>query len=119
MNYWTVFNAETGRILSTHFGACSAPLDVPEDCCIVAEPANLSLDYVKNGHVARRPDLQVYACGNAIYGAPEGAEIHIEGECYISDGTDIIVQFDIPGVYLALIKCWPYLDSTVELCSGA
>lgn len=118
MNYWAVFNAETGHILSTHRGGFSNPPDVPEGCGIVSAPANLSLDYVKNGTVTRRPALQAYACRNVLYGVPKGAEIYIEDECYISDGTEVAVQFDIPGVYLALIKCWPYLDSEVELSNG-
>jgi len=76
----------------------------------VPELVDPSLWYISNKKMVLRPTLAVSLGTQVLRGVPIGAAVTIEGQTYTADGTDIELEFSLPGSYLIRVSCWPYLD---------
>lgn len=94
-----------GRITELHEGMVSVENGVTTD--FRCHPAT---HYVVDAEVVSRPILQVQLNGTVLSGVPAGAEILIEDQVYSADGSDIELEFGLPGYYKVQIKHWPYMD---------
>lgn len=107
MNYITVYDPETGKILETH--ASPGKMAVVGNKAFIELPAKMDSQYVKDGAVLDRPTFDARLTGNIIKGAPAGASIFIDGTEYTADGSDIELSFSIEAQHVITIELWPYL----------
>ena len=108
---------ETGRIISvinyptsdqrvTEFGLYQDRLFLPQGSVV-----ELKKDYILDGELTRRPEMQATFDGRFLKGVPKGASINIDGDSYEADGSDSIeIEFDENWTYRIRIFLWPYLD---------
>ncbi|MNC18321.1 hypothetical protein D3C87_1635300 [compost metagenome] len=107
MNYLTVYDPETGKILETH--ASPGKMAIVGNKAFVELRADRDSQYVKDGLVLDRPTLDARLTGNIITGAPAGASIFIDGTEYTADGSDIELSFSIEAKHVITIELWPHL----------
>lgn len=84
-----------------------------QDKPFVVGAADLERDYVKAGVVTRRPSLKLSLVGAVLKGVPAGATVVIDVAEYTADGSDIELNFSVPGEYRIRVLFWPYLDGEV------
>lgn len=106
-----VIHDASGRIIELHEGGFTT-----EDGVLSATRCHPSTHYVADGEVVLRPPMLVQLDGTVLSGVPEGASVLIEGETYLADGSDIELEFDLPGIYTIRVRHWPCMDweATIE-----
>lgn len=67
-------------------------------------------DYILDGEAVPRPHMGSTAKGNTLSGVLEGSTLWIEGQIYTADGTDVELEFTLPGAHTVKVSLWPYLD---------
>jgi hypothetical protein len=114
MNYMTVYDPDSGKILETH--ASPVKLELVGDKSFVEQKGNPKTQYVKDGEVTDRPVMSVTLDDNMLRGVPKGASIQIDSSQYKADGTDIELSFSIQAQHSITIELWPYIqvDLTYE-----
>lgn len=73
--------------------------------------------WLYGGGARQRPVCPVVADGLILRGVRPGSMITIEGQQYeCSEGGDVELSFQYPGLYEVTVSRWPYLDGsyTVE-----
>ena len=74
---------------------------------VIRKRSPLDVDYTTDGLVAR------------IRGIPAGAEVIVAGHRVITEGSDLVVEFEVPGSYLAVIYPPPrFLRKRLEVTVG-
>ncbi len=83
----------------------------------VAEPG---LDYLKDGVLSRRPEMQIQRDGFNLVGIPIGAELSINDSDFytVHDGC-VELEFDRAGSYVVRIQCAPFLPWEVAFENSA
>lgn len=72
--------------------------------------------YFFDGEPTKRPDLPIAVNGLTIENVPAGSTITIENEEYlVEETTDVELEFNLPGIYIVTVSCWPYLDKEFEI----
>lgn len=65
--------------------------------------------YLPAGVLTPRPESTAVLEGSLLRGVPAGAQVLIEGQEYVADGTDIELAFEYPGTYLLEVEAFPQL----------
>lgn len=116
-------------ITFTKTGKITRVVDYPENACLyddliqmypdeifMAAGAHVSdvTHYVVDGEVSLRPSMSsMKLIGKTLCGVPVGATLGIEGREYVADGSDVELEFDLPGIYPISVTLWPYLDAEI------
>lgn len=107
MNCLVIHDAN-GRITELHEGSFMEPEELPG---VLSETrCHPSTHYVLGGVVVARPPLAAQLDGLLLTGVPAGASVVIEGETYAADGSDIELEFGLPGFYTIRVRHWPFMD---------
>ncbi|MBA1200361.1 hypothetical protein G7009_00890 [Pseudomonas capeferrum] len=64
--------------------------------------------YVLNGKLENRPEGPAYLDGLTLKGVKTGSRVTIEGVEYTADGSDLELEFTLPGIYAVAVELWPY-----------
>lgn len=111
-------NGRISGVLSCPPGMGEANIRLNTNLPAIQVPCMVSPDehYVVDGDLRSRPDGLGTLNGHLLSGVPASATVTIEGQEYITDGTDIELGFSAPGTYLVTVTLWPYRDQefTVE-----
>lgn len=67
-------------------------------------------DYILEDEAVRRPSMGSTVNGNVLSDVIEGSAVLIEGQSYTADGTDIELEFTLPGAHIVKVILWPYVD---------
>ncbi|MBD8597388.1 hypothetical protein [Pseudomonas sp. CFBP 8772] len=76
-------------------------------------------DYILDGEAVPRPSMGSTANGNTLSGVLEGSTLLIEGQSYTADGTDVELEFTLPGAHTVKVSLWPYLDQEFVIENSA
>jgi hypothetical protein len=111
----TFYDLKTGVVLSS--GTTCEPESIcPEGAGILKDVlAKPFYDRVVDGEVVHRVELPVVLSGNTLIGVPDGAQLKIDTDTYMADGSDITLTFDHPGTYILSVSLWPYLDWSTKI----
>lgn len=76
----------------------------------VGTPPGITTDkyYVDNEELKERPEGTARLEGLTLKGVLAGSNVSIEGVDYTADGTDIELEFSLPGSYTVVVELWPY-----------
>ena len=123
MSNLVVYDSSTGLIKEWHQVVPGCEVVVEQGCLVIEAPGIhsnvLSTHYVAGGEVTQRPKMGAAILGDVLSGVPEGATITIEGSNYTADGSDVILEVSLPGVYEITVTKWPYLDEELTYETAA
>ncbi|MFS0827483.1 hypothetical protein [Pseudomonas phoenicis] len=71
--------------------------------------------YVSAGKIVSRPQMALQLVDMTLKGVPADATLIIEGIEYIADGSDIELNFSLPGEYEVVIDLWPYRSEVMHV----
>ncbi len=76
----------------------------------VETPPGVTTDryYIENKELKERPEGTARLDGLTLKGVLAGSKVTIEGIDYTADGTDIDLEFSLPGSYMVVVELWPY-----------
>ena len=76
----------------------------------VETPPGVTIDryYIENKELKERPEGTARLDGLTLKGVLAGSKVTIEGIDYTADGTDIDLEFSLPGSYMVVVELWPY-----------
>jgi hypothetical protein len=114
MKYECIVYLDSGQIIESH--ASPEPITFPvwEDGWHYLEArGDGTTEYVKDRQVVPRPIMDLQVSGKTLAGVPAGAVITIDGVEYTADGSDIELDFSLPGKYRIRVSCWPYINAEV------
>ena len=112
MNYITVYDPVTGRILETHASPGEISLPNLGQVSVPLE-ADFRNQYIVREKVQDRPTFSLTLDGKYLKGVPKGASVTIEGTVYTADGSRIELEFSHPGTYKIGVSMFPYMDEEV------
>lgn len=71
--------------------------------------------YIDGGELTARPINPTTLADATLIDVPGNSIISINGVDYPCDeGGEVELEFDQPGTYSIVVKCWPYLDAEFE-----
>ena len=108
---YVVYRPEDGRIL-WNVEIDEAYIEVADDKAFIEGQGDWNTQFVLQGRLTERPTFPIELSRTQLLHVPKGAIIEIEGKQYEADGSDIDLEFDVPGVYELKVSHWPYLDWT-------
>ncbi|MBA1193380.1 hypothetical protein G7007_10965 [Pseudomonas entomophila] len=73
----------------------------------IVAPVSPEAYYAPGGVLTARPASTAHLVGDLLKGVPAGAVVVIEGQEYTADGTDIVLEFEHPGIYLIKVDAFP------------
>ncbi|MDH2051126.1 hypothetical protein [Achromobacter marplatensis] len=111
-----LYEPQSGRILSLFAGdeaAARMTADFMRLRCMPGR-ASLSLDYVDDGEVIRRLEMNPFIDGRSISNLPATCSVQVNDVMYeCSDGI-VELEFEQPGKYRVIVRAFPFLDLELE-----
>lgn len=104
----TVYCAEELAALNMQINGFSQYVEVPY-------AVRGDTDYILDGEAVRRPRMGSTVNGNTLSGVLESSILLIEGQSYTADGTDIELEFTLPGSHTVKVSLWPYVDQEFRI----
>lgn len=110
---FSIYDVTTGRIFA-HGDCPQEMLQIQGDNCVFGE-YDSEMYYVLDRAPVQRETCPVSIDGMVLHNAPVPSVLEINGTAY--DVTDNIVdlEFDHPGTYSLVLKCFPYKDGKFEV----
>lgn len=111
-----LYEAQSGRILSLFTGDEAGARMTADFMGLRCMPgrASLSLDYVDDGEVVRRREMNPFIEGRSISDLPAPCSVQVNDEMYeCSDGI-VELEFEQPGKYRVTVRAFPFLDLELE-----
>lgn len=72
--------------------------------------------YVHEGEIVPRPENPTVLEGQVLIDVPSDSMIRIDGMSYkSSEGGDIELSFNVPGIYIVRVESFPYLEKEFEI----
>ena len=120
-NYFTVYDAETGRIKASgncHETDYHLQAELYSGFDIIDQASDNSKDFVLDGMVVPRPTLAfdrliINADGvdeATLTDLPDSCEVVVDGDVHVVEGGTLTITSEMPAKYAIAIKAFPYMD---------
>lgn len=96
------------EIVINHLNAGSKPF-----IGLSAEPDS-EKQMVQAGALVDRPTMSVSLDGNVLRGVPVGAEVYVNGDLFMAEESDILIDAPEGEALNIRVDCWPYISAEFE-----
>lgn len=115
---FVIVNTESGEILRTGTAPAElVDLQAQNGEAVFVGYANDTLQYIDilTAAVMSKPQMSPVVDASTISGLPSNCIVIVEGQQVSVTGSEITLEFDVPGTYSVLLRAPCYLDAIVEV----
>lgn len=109
----SLHSKETGEIISLAEGPEENLFPLDGRLGYINGHINSNDYYVVNGKAINRPNNECYIENGSLLGMKVNSQVIIDDITYETDSSEVELEFDQPGTYKILVKCWPYRDKEI------